>query len=269
LPARRIKLRYAGICAVCLTRLDAGTTARWDAFTKTATCVACADDPTRMAHAGRAGGSAADQARRLRAKQQHRKAESIEAHPIVARLAHVIDPAPDAGRSWAKGAIGEQTLGRALDVLSTAGVLVLHDRRLPGSKANIDHMAVTRNGVWVIDAKRYRGRVQMVDKGGWLRADHRLYVAGRDRSILLAGVHKQVVHVELALFPAFGPSLSVHGALCFVDGERGLFSKPFDLDGVFVTWEKELGDRLVQPGPVTADMRVLIHRRLAEAFPPA
>ena len=88
-----------------------------------------------------------------------------EAHPVLARLAHAVDPEPDAGRSWATGAVGEQTLGRALDALSTAGVLVLHDRRLPGSKANIDHIAVTANGVWVIDAKRYRGLVDDPDKG--------------------------------------------------------------------------------------------------------
>jgi hypothetical protein len=268
LPARRIKLRYAATCAVCLTHLDSGATASWDAFTKMTTCLACADDPARAAQSGSAGHSAAEQARRLRAKQQQRKADSIDAHPILARLVNAIDPPPDAGRSWATGAVGEQTLGRCLDALTTSGVQVLHDRRLPGSKANIDHIAVTANGVWIIDAKRYRGRVEQVNKGGWLREDHRLYVAGRDRSILLAGVHKQVVHVELALFPTFGPSLPVRGALCFVDGKRTLFSKPFVLDRVLVTWEQKLPDRLLEPGPITTEMRGMIHRRLAESLPP-
>jgi hypothetical protein len=269
LPARLIKLRYAGTCAVCLTRLDPGTTASWDESSKTTTCLACLDDPIRPAHAGIAGASAAEQARRLRAKQQRHKVADIKAHPVLARLARAIDPPPDAGRSWAKGASGEQTLGRYLEALSEQGVMMLHDRRLPGSNANIDHIAVTPNGVWVIDAKRYSGLVEMVNKGSWLRADQRLYVGGRDRSKLLSGVHRQVVHVELALSPSFGPSLPLRGALCFVDGERRLFSQPFDIERVLVTWEKKLCDRLVQPGPLTAGSRALMHRRLAETLRPA
>lgn len=38
---------------------------------------------------------------------------------------------------------------------------VLRDRRIPGSRANIDHLAVTPTGVHVIDAKRYNGRPQL------------------------------------------------------------------------------------------------------------
>jgi hypothetical protein len=97
----------------------------------------------------------------------------------------------------------------------------------------------------------------------------RVVVAGRDRSNLLAGVHKQVMHVELALFPVFARTLPVRGVLCFVDGEWGLFSKPFEVDRVLVTWSKKLRERLVEPGPLTPDVRAMIHRRLAEALPPA
>jgi hypothetical protein len=60
-------------------------------------------------------------------------------------------------------------------------VFVLHDRRIPRTRANIDHIAVTRSGaVWAIDAKNYRGKVQRVDKGGWFATDERLYVGSRD-----------------------------------------------------------------------------------------
>ncbi len=38
---------------------------------------------------------------------------------------------------------------------------MLHDRRIPGSRANIDHIAIATSGVWVIDAKRYKGKVQV------------------------------------------------------------------------------------------------------------
>ncbi|GAA2161866.1 hypothetical protein GCM10009845_12560 [Pedococcus bigeumensis] len=39
----------------------------------------------------------------------------------------------------------------------------------PGSRANIDHLAVTAGGVHVIDAKKYRGRPQLKIEGGILR----------------------------------------------------------------------------------------------------
>jgi hypothetical protein len=44
--------------------------------------------------------------------------------------------------------------------------LVLHDRAIPGTRSNIDHIAVVPSGVWVIDTKQYRGRVQRRDRGG-------------------------------------------------------------------------------------------------------
>ena len=39
------------------------------------------------------------------------------------------------------------------------------------ARANIDHIAICRSGVWAIDAKNYAGRVQRIDKGGWFSTD--------------------------------------------------------------------------------------------------
>jgi hypothetical protein len=57
-------------------------------------------------------------------------------------------------KAWDRGAIGEERLGTGHNAVAGAGLAVLHDRRIPGSKANIDHMAITPGGIWVIDAKR-------------------------------------------------------------------------------------------------------------------
>lgn len=57
--------------------------------------------------------------------------------------------------AWAVGAVGEERLGRALDRLSSDTLRLLHDRRIPRSTANIDHLAVTSGGGYVIDAKKY------------------------------------------------------------------------------------------------------------------
>lgn len=251
---------------MCDATLAAGTSAYWDGGRRLVTCVDChgARATTVPIEAGTAGASAKSEAARRRARQAERKRQDIEARPILGRLAHALAPEPDAGHSWAVGAVGEEKLGAALDALCP-DVRVLHDRRVPRSTANIDHLAVTANGVWVIDAKRYTGRVATVDKGGWFRTDIRLTVGGRDRTKLIAGVHKQVAHVKDGLASQFA-DVPVHGVLCFIDAEWGLFSKPFTLDGVFVTWGKALRQRLQEPGPLDPDRVDAIHSRLASAF---
>lgn len=65
---------------------------------------------------------------------------------------------------WSAGAVGEQRTARALVDLGP-GWTVLHDLRVPGSKANIDHVAVGPGGVWVIDSKNYRGRMTVRGTG--------------------------------------------------------------------------------------------------------
>lgn len=56
------------------------------------------------------------------------------------------------------------------------GVIALHDRRVPGTKGNIDHLAVGPGGVYIVDAKRYEGKVERRDVGSFFRPDARLYV---------------------------------------------------------------------------------------------
>jgi hypothetical protein len=79
---------------------------------------------------------------------------------------------PQTTQAWAAGAKGERELGAFLQRLDDGRTtFVLHDRRMPGSRANIDHLVVTTGGIFVIDAKRYQGKVRRVDKGGWFLVD--------------------------------------------------------------------------------------------------
>lgn len=59
--------------------------------------------------------------------------------------------------------LGEERLGTRLNELADDSLRMLHDRRIPRSRANIDHLAVTRSGVFVIDAKKYKGRTEAQD----------------------------------------------------------------------------------------------------------
>jgi hypothetical protein len=87
-------------------------------------------------------------------------------------------PGPDAS-AWWRGAIGERRTARLLDPLERQGWAVLHDLAVPGSAANIDHLAIGPGGVFVIDSKQYRGRLQLDAVGKLWHGRHPLAPALR------------------------------------------------------------------------------------------
>lgn len=158
--------------------------------------------------------------------------------------------------AWAKGAEGERVVGRLLD--SVPGVLVLHDRAVPGSPANIDHIAIAPTGVYVIDAKHYTGepRLDRLGDGSILR----LKVGGADRTGLVVGVRHQLGVVAEALAE---PAVPVRAVLCFV-GAQWPNSNGFVIDGVGVTSPDALGELLVTPGPLSPAEIAAVHARLRD-----
>jgi len=73
-------------------------------------------------------------------------------------------PSPEA-RTWRRGAAGERRTARLLAPLERHGWAILHDLAVPGSRANIDHLVIGPGGVFVIDSKQYRGRLQLDPSG--------------------------------------------------------------------------------------------------------
>ncbi len=138
----------------------------------------------------------------------------------------------------------------------------------PGTRANIDHLAVTPTGVWVIDAKRYSGEVARKDVGGWLSSDVRLFVGRRDCTKLVKAMAKQVAPVCDALGPHW-TEVPVRPMLCFVDADWRWFAKPFLLDGVMITWPRAARELLVRPGPYTPAAVEVIAEGLSERLRPA
>jgi hypothetical protein len=68
-------------------------------------------------------------------------------------------------RAWRDGARGERATARRLRRLEHHGYTVLHDLQVPGSHANLDHLAIGPAGVFVIDSKYYRGALQLGSDG--------------------------------------------------------------------------------------------------------
>jgi hypothetical protein len=262
----------------CGAELTPRTEAIWDRALRTATCLDCAgaaDQSSDVQPAaqpqplerGEAGASA-----RRRYEQLHERREA-HAREKLGRLSGVylaLSNEPQSTRAWGIGSSGERRLGAYLDTLNDdVSVIVLHDRRIPRTRANIDHIAITRSGVFVIDAKNYSGKVQKVDKGGWFSADLHLYVGRRDCSKLIPAMAKQVEVVSRALGEDVMKelALTVTPVLCFVDAEWSLFARPFQLEGVWVEWSKSLGQRLQAPGPLSEEQVRTLAELVAARLP--
>lgn len=93
-----------------------------------------------------------------------------------------------------KGVIGELGVAKDPECLAQEyGLTILHDLSIPGTKANIDHILVTRKVVYVIDAKNYTGIVKVAPNKAGART---LRVGGRDQSLLVKKIKKYAESVE-------------------------------------------------------------------------
>lgn len=191
-----------------------------------------------------AGASARREYERRRANDE---AKIREKWGRLGGIAVAISDEKQSTKAWAIGAVGEERLGAGLNKLASDSVAMLHDRRIPGSKANIDHLAITSGGIWVIDAKRYKGRPALKIEGGIVRPrTEKLTVGGRDCTKLVDGVLKQVGLVQDVV-----GNLPVTGVLCFVDADWPLIGGAFVTRGVHAVWFKRLKKMLAEStGPL-------------------
>jgi hypothetical protein len=280
-------LRRDDVCICCRNAINAGTTAWWVQAQRAVYCVECRSTeedrtdpspavvtassgttlpPPPQIDAGTPGISATKEYGRRVAKAE-RQIEEKWGTGRMGRFVKRIAEEPQSTTAWAKGADGEQRLGAQLSRELAEFGFVLHDRRVPGTRGNIDHLVVAPSGVWIVDAKNYRGKVERRDVGGWLRSDVRLYVGNRDHTKLVGGLGWQVDAVRTVVEPIGFGHLPIRSVLCFTDAEWGLFSKPFAIDGVMITWAKALVTAIREPGPVEPAVVDLLARHLSAKLP--
>ncbi|MFI5259857.1 MAG: nuclease-related domain-containing protein [Candidatus Limnocylindrales bacterium] len=138
----------------------------------------------------------------------------------------------DSTLSWATGSQGETLTAQALEQLKIDGFVILHDRRIPGSSANIDHIVIGPPGIAIVETKSYSGRLRVrgndVYVGGYHRTSQTVDEARREAvavSVALAGELERrqlgvraILCIHRADLPFFGAS---PGGVSIVDG-RGL-----------------------------------------------
>lgn len=188
--------------------------------------------------------------------------------PRVGPLVLRITGEPQSSTSWKKGASGERRVGQRLDAVAEDGVITLHDRRVPGTRGNIDHIAIGPSGIYVVDSKKYKGRIERRTVGGLFKRDLRLYIGGRDRTPLAEKVGAQATVVKDALRGEF-PDVRIRPVLCFVDPEVGMFTRPFDFRGITITWPRALQKQVSAEGPLDEEQVHAVATWLAAALPPA
>lgn len=77
--------------------------------------------------------------------------------------------------------------------------------------------------MWVVDAKNYKGKVEMRPSGTWRKRSMLLFVNGRDRTKLIDMMSWQVDVVSKALDASGLEPPPVRPALCFTNSEFPLF----------------------------------------------
>lgn len=194
-------------------------------------------------------------------------------HPRLAGLLLALSQEPASTRVWAQGAAGERAVAARLDELAGEHVVALHDRRMRRadgtlSRANIDHLAVSAAGVWVIDAKTHQGSLEVRRSGGLFSARvESLYINGRDRTPLVHGLLKQVETVRREL-ETVQAGVTVRGALCFVGTELPWFGSSSIVD-VPLVGRRGLTKLLRAPGDLDPADRDAVAAFLDQRFPPA
>lgn len=161
------------------------------------------------------------------------------------------------------GADGERGAADALKPLADVGWIVLHDRRVPNGKENVDHIAVGPAGIAVVETKNWSGKV--VASAETLRRN------GRDAQAALDQVLRQVAAVRETGVAGddeqIRPIIYVHRAQIERRGSRRRPARP---RGVRICGPRELlaavsdGPALLSPERVSE-----IAIALSKAMPPA
>jgi Nuclease-related domain len=273
-PARELKLRRPDTCVTCGCALPAGTPAWWDRTARTVTCGACwagpqskpAASPPPAAGDLDCGRPGASLDREYERRRRNRERRTREAHPHIGGLLLAMRGAPQHELAFRQGAVAERAVAESLDRRTADGpVIKLHNRRMPGGRGDIDHIAIAPTGVYVIDTKDWHGKVKIDTP--WFGAP-KLLIRGRDCTKLLDGLERQIAAVRAALDRHGHQEIPVQGALCFTKADLP-FLRTQKLRGHLLLYRRALAKHLTAAGPLRQEQIEHLARELSVALPPA
>ena len=261
------------MCAACGSPIPAGTRAWWDQTARTVTCVGCwapdaaaPADPAVAGDALESGQAGASLERESERRKRNRERRTRDAHPRIGGLLLAMRGIPQHERAFHQGAVAERAVADSLSN-RTAGspVITLHNRGMPGGRGDIDHVAIAPSGVYVIDTKDWKGKVEV--QTPWF-GTAKLLIRGRDRTKLIDGLERQIAAVRDALDRDGHHEIPIRGVLCFTQADLP-FLRTQKLRGHLLLYRKALAKQLNADGPLDTPVLENLARHLAVALPPA
>jgi Nuclease-related domain len=142
---------------------------------------------------------------------------------------------------------------------------------LPGTASHIDHIVVAPSGVWILDTKTWRGKIEYKSTSV-LGTEKRLFVGGKDRTSAVEAIFNLVIPVAQIISDR---SIPIMSALVFIDGEwsdaatpRIITGRPYQHLTVWISWPKAIWKKINEPGPLTASVVQRIGGQLEANLPP-
>ena len=163
---------------------------------------------------------------------------------------------------------GEQRLAGHLNATLHDVGAVFHGRRPVGAARRIDHIVVGPTGIWVINAQSLLGVVEAREVRVGTTVTNRLFVSGNDETALAHDAAAHVGAVRRALEPIGFGGAPVSSSLCFTDADWPFFAAPFQVDGVWITWTKRLGELVVAEPLFSNEAIALVSDQLAATLTP-
>lgn len=212
------------------------------------------------------GHPGASVAREYRRRRHNREARTRMSHPRIGGLLLALRGTPRHESAFHLGELGEKAVAASLERRTAGGpAIILHDRRMPGGRGNIDHLAIAPTGVFVIDAKNVNGKVRVANP---LLGAAKLLVGGHDRTKLIDGLDRQVRVVRGVLTARGHGDVPVQGVLCFTSADLPLLGIS-KIRGHHLLYRKALAKRLNKHGPLEPPVIDALANVLVVALPSA
>ncbi len=196
-------------------------------------------------------------------RKRNRETRIRQAHPRIGGLILALRDAPQHESAFHSGDLGEKAVAASLEARTNGGpTITLHNRRMPEGRGDIDHIAIAQTGVYVIDTKDWKGKVEIVRP--WFGAP-RLLINRRDCTKLLDGLERQIAAVRAVLDREGDVAIPTQGALCFTRADLPWLGTQ-ELRGHLLLYRKALAKRLNAEGPLDAVEIERVARELAAAL---
>jgi hypothetical protein len=134
-----------------------------------------------------------------------RAQDIIERHKIAGPAFVSATPTPRRSRKLRRWAEESRKVGSALTLLQQNGLAVLHDRSIPGTDGNIEHFVVGNQGIVIVRAAPFKGRIRT--------RKNDVHIGGNNVTIVVNGLLSRVDTVRHMV----GGECDVQGALCLMD----------------------------------------------------